>query len=69
MAHDDLVLLRNFAIVQACLVLSMAVLATIQAGRLELSYTGYGLFFVFPGGLAFWADRCRILCHEGPDGD
>ncbi len=56
MDHDDIILLRNSAIVQAFLVLSMVGLSTSQARALNLRFTEYGLFFLFFGGLAFWAD-------------
>ena len=55
MDSTGLVLLRNSAIVQAFPILCVIVLSTIQAGSLDFSFAGYGLYFLFFGALASWA--------------
>ena len=54
MHSDCVVLFRNCAIVQAFLVLSLAILKTIPQGKPEFSFFGFGFFFLFFGAVSFW---------------
>jgi len=66
MDSDDLVLLKSSAIVQAFLVVSAVALYTIHAGSLDLSRMGYGLLFLFFGGLACWVDLVPKVTMAAP---
>jgi hypothetical protein len=56
MDRDGVALFRSCAAVQAFLVLFLIVLSSLHAGRVDASHAGYGLFFLFFGGLAFWKE-------------
>jgi hypothetical protein len=54
MNRDNVTLFRNCAIVQAFPVLCVIILSSLQAGSLFLILSGYGIFFLFFGALAFY---------------
>jgi len=66
----DADLLCNCALVQAFPVLAVVLLSSIDTGRLNLSYTGYGVHFLFFGALASWSGFIRseqggLKSHKG----
>ncbi len=55
-SHSSNALLRNCAAVLAFPILCGIVLSTIKLGKVELSFSAFGTFFLFFGVVAFWRD-------------
>ncbi len=56
---------RKSALVLAFPIVCGLILATLQAGRLDLHLTDYGVSFLFFGGLSCWASLLRALPERG----
>jgi hypothetical protein len=54
MDRGQITLFRSCALVQAVPVLAVVTLSSFASGKLNLIYTGYGMFSLFFGALGFW---------------